>query len=234
LNKEPGVAEHDCCLIIFAKEPVPGQVKHRLSAEVGQDQAMMLYKAFLKDTYTLSHFIPVHFRVLAYDSFGSIPEYLYSVFPHFIFYPQHGRDFGERIQDAIGYAKHMGALRIVIIRSDSPTLPAEVIMESFQRLREFDVVLGPGEDGGVYLFGAKNFYPGLFEDVGWDGGRIFQKIKINLRKRGKSYYVLPDWYDIDRLEDLAKLNAAGSAFRADSTAVAMRKIRRYVPHRSQQ
>lgn len=218
------MAEKDCCLIVFAKEPVPGQVKTRLSSALGQDRAVTLYKAFLKDTYALAQFIPVHLRVLAYESFGSIPQYLYSTFPHFVFYPQHGDDFGMRIQDAVIYAKHMGAGRIVIIGADSPTLPSELIAESFERLKKHDIVLGPRQDGGFYLLGLKNFHQDIFKNISWGEEKIFDCLRANIEEAGFSYYVLCDWYDIDRPDDLKKLVNGRLSSRAGSTEAVIRAM----------
>ena len=39
----------DTCLIVFAKNPIPNQVKTRLIPEVSPEQAASLYSAFLID-----------------------------------------------------------------------------------------------------------------------------------------------------------------------------------------
>lgn len=212
------MSAQDCCLIIFAKEPVSGKVKTRLSSKIGQDRAAALYKAFLKDTYALTHFIPVHFRILAYESFGGIPQYLYSTFPHFVFYPQHGIDPGSRIQDAAVYAKHMGAKRIVMIGVDSPTLPSELISESFERLKQNDFVLGPAQSGGFYLLGMADFDTSLFQDVDWNADHVSDQIKSNIEKTGRPYYLLCDWHDIDRIEDLNQFRSGSFSSQAVRTA----------------
>lgn len=208
----------ECCLIIFAKEPVPGHVKNRLSSVIGEDHAAALYKAFLKDTYALTHFIPVHFRILAYESFGGIPQYLYSTFPHFVFYPQHGDDMGARIQDAVVYARHMGAEHVVIMGVESPTMPHELIAESFERLKHHDFVLGPRRDGGFYLIGMNDFDSCVFKEVEWGSDRVFLQIKDNIEEIGKTYYVLCNWYDIDRIEDLKQFKQGSFSSTAERTS----------------
>ena len=47
-----------------------------------------------------------------------------------------------------------GADAVVIVGSDSPSLPPEYLEQAFAELREADLVLGPAADGGYYLIGA--------------------------------------------------------------------------------
>jgi len=219
------MAENDCCLIIFAKEPVPGQVKNRLSSVLGQERAVSLYKAFLQDMHTLADVVPVRFRVLAYESFGRIPNYLFSTFPHFIFYPQHGPDLGARMADACLYAKHLGAKRVIIVGSDSPTLPPQLITESFERLKDYDMVFGPCLDGGFYLLGLKaHLCEEAFENVAGKGRRAFAQLRKNARDNEHSSFTLCHWYDIDGADDLEDMmNKTFSSIAASTNAV-LRKI----------
>jgi len=219
------MAENDRCLIIFAKEPVPGQVKNRLSSTLGQQRTVSLYKAFLQDMHTLADVIPVRLRVLAYESFGQIPNYLYSTFPHFIFYPQHGPDLGARMADAVLYAKHLGAKRVVIIGSDSPTLPPQLITESFERLKNYDAVLGPCLDGGFYLLGLRaDLCEDVFENVAGRGKRALSQIRKNVRDKELSAFTLCDWYDIDGVDDLTDMMSRTFSSIAASTNAALREI----------
>ena len=222
------MTDQDCCLIVLAKEPVSGQVKKRLSAEVGQENAAALYKAFLKDTYTLADFLPVHFRILAYESFGGIPKYLYSTFPHFVFYPQHGEDSGARIQDTVMYARHLGAERIVIIGSDSPTLPSALISESFERLKKTDIILGPSRDGGIYLLGIKRLEPDILKELPWGTDKVSERIKENAAAAGCSLYEMCTWYDIDQLTDLKQLRRQGPSSRARATSALFEEMEKEI------
>ena len=39
----------NACLIVFAKDPIPGRVKTRLTPRITPDEAARLYKAFILD-----------------------------------------------------------------------------------------------------------------------------------------------------------------------------------------
>ena len=51
---------------------------------------------------------------------------------------------------------------MVLIGSDLPDLTPAIIRESFERLTDHDLVLGPARDGGYYLIGLKANRPELF------------------------------------------------------------------------
>lgn len=55
------------CLIIFAKEHHRGKVKTRLKGFLSEDQCLNLYKAFLKDTISLTKRIQYESKIVAYD-----------------------------------------------------------------------------------------------------------------------------------------------------------------------
>ena len=59
-----------------------------------------------------------------------------------------------------------GAERVVLVGSDSPSLPAAYIDEGLALLREKEVVLGPSTDGGYYLVGRRNGESRIFRRRG--------------------------------------------------------------------
>ena len=58
-----------------------------------------------------------------------------------------------------------GATQVVLIGSDSPTLPVNLVEQAFSELDKNDAVLGPARDGGYYLIGLKQIWLGLLQGV---------------------------------------------------------------------
>ena len=123
------------CLIVFAKEPRLGRVKTRLRTIFSDKQCLELYKAFLKDTDIIVRRASPSSLILAYDSLEAPPRYLKKIFKKYYFYKQEGANLGQRMHKAFAWAKQFGAQRIVIIGSDSPTLPEENIQNAFEALK---------------------------------------------------------------------------------------------------
>ena len=100
-----------------------------------------------------------------------------------------------------------GAGRVVLIGSDSPTLPTEYIHRAFQALRDNAVVLGPAADGGYYLVGLKHPHRRLFEAIPWSTNAVMAATLERAREIGLPVSLLPTWYDIDDASSLALLEA---------------------------
>ena len=85
-----------------------------------------------------------------------------------------------------------------------------------------DVVVGPSDDDGYYLIGARVAVPELFTDVHWSTADVLATTLARLEGR-RSYSVLPKWHDVDSEDDLARLQEALAAL-PPSVAPATRRV----------
>ena len=91
---------------------------------------------------------------------------------------------------------------VVLIGTDSPTFPVEYIEQAFGFLEaDSNAVLGKSADGGFYLIGLRNSAPHIFADVKWSSAEVYKQITANI----KTFKTVPDWYDVDTPDDLARL-----------------------------
>lgn len=192
------------CLIVFAKEPVRGKVKTRLNGYLSGEECLNLYKAFLKDTIELAKKIKCENKILAYDSSKS-PELLKEFSGKFSLYKQKGRNLGHRMHNAFEYATKRKADKIIIIGSDTPTLPVSFIERAFEHLDRFDVVLGPSRDGGYYLIGLKKPCLGIFRGIKWSTESVLKNTTRNIQNLKKNIVLLEEWYDVDERRSLMRL-----------------------------
>lgn len=189
---------------IFAKYWEPGQVKSRLAAGIGAVAAARIYRAFLETL--LVRFQGVAQRcVLAFTPEGRRPAFDRLITSAWELEPQRGDDLGKRMERYFRQAFQRGAQRVVLIGSDSPTLPRPFVETAFQRLADHDVVLGPSHDGGYYLIGAAGGVPAIFDNVAWGSDRVWSQTLAHLEADGSDYAVLPEWYDVDERDDLERL-----------------------------
>ncbi len=120
--------------------------------------------------------------------------------------PQSGADLGGRLRDTFRRLFSRGFRRVAVIGSDSPTLPPAILKTAFAALRrDGDVVLGPAEDGGYYLVGARHPVPQIFDRIPWGTDRVMEATLAALDRRGARAIVLPRWYDIDLPRDLERV-----------------------------
>ena len=216
------------CVIVFAKNPVPNQVKTRLVPALSAEQAATLYTAFLTDWCDTLTKLPNVDLIIAYTPAAARSDLQALIGDDVLYIPQLGADLGERLTSATQWATEQGYTKILLVGSDSPTLPTSYILKASTRLDSRDVVIGPSTDGGYYLIGfsATNIamtVPFIFEEIAWSTADVFQQTVARIQSLKANLGLLPPWYDIDTAEDLAFLQAHISAMRlAGETVQAVR------------
>ena len=206
------------CVIVFAKNPMPNQVKTRLIPTLSPEQAARLYTAFLTDwCETLAKLSGVDL-IIAYTPTEAEADLQALIGDNATYIPQIGTDLGERLTSATQWAAKQGYTKILLVGSDSPTLPISYISKALTLLDSRDIAIGPSTDGGYYLIGfsAANVavpVPFVFEEISWSTADVFQQTMTHIYSAKATVGLLPPWYDIDTAEDLAFLHAHISAMR---------------------
>jgi uncharacterized protein len=191
-------------LIIFAKEPVAGQVKSRLAARFGAENAARLAQAFLLDVLEEMARLPARALALAFSPATALNFFKELAPAGAWLFPQEGVDLGERMSRAFETALAAGFDAVLLRGTDTPDLPGTVVLEAQQVLAagKVDVVLGPATDGGYYLIGLKAPAPSLFQGLTWSTPGVLQATLDRAASLGLSVHLLPVWPDIDTPADL--------------------------------
>lgn len=216
------------CVIVFVKNPVPNQVKTRLLPILTAEQAASLYCAFLTDWCSTLNTLSNIDLIIAYTPPDSKPNFEKLIGKHFTYIQQKGIDLGERLTNATKWGAEKGYEKIIIVGSDSPTLPKSYITDGVVALDFCDVVIGPSVDGGYYLIGfstktLSKTVPFIFERIEWSTAQVLQQTLTRIEPCKVTLKVLPPWYDVDTPEDLALLRTHLQAIRlADGTTQADR------------
>ena len=188
-------------MILFAKAPVPGSVKTRLAATIGASRAAELHTAFVADMIE---------KLNAFKDFADIE--VHTDIPTDAWTKaavtrrlQAPGNLELKLFHALADAFRAGRPHVIILGSDSPTLPRTHI----QRLLDAkaDVAIGPCEDGGYYAIGCRRAHPDMFAGVEWSTGKVLEQTESALRMCGLSFERGEIWYDVDGPADLARLIA---------------------------
>lgn len=191
----------DVLFILLVKLPQEGEVKGRLSEEVGGELAAELYRAFTEDTVATLDAADLRY-VVSFHPPGAedrIKEWLEG---RQDLYPQRGGSPAERVKNAFSDAFSRGEERAIVMASDAPDIPADVLKEAASGLYEKDSVLVPAVDGGYNLIGFHRaaFRGSAFEDISWGTSMTFADTVEKLN--GLSIYVTAPWPDIDTANDV--------------------------------
>ena len=197
-------------ILVFVRYPEPGRVKTRLAATVGDDVAADLYRAFVEDILKVcdSTSCPVTVMVSEEKDLQRTQDWLGGLLDgSFVCEAQQGRDLGERMSMAFEWAFGKGFDRAILIGSDIPDLPAEIIPRGFDALSSSDAVIGPSPDGGFYLIGFRSggFRPAVFTGLEWSTESVFSETCGRLAENRLTFEVLPPWDDVDTFDDLQRL-----------------------------
>ena len=188
-------------LAIFAKTPLPGRVKTRLTPPLSPRNAAALYRCMLLDTIARSSTLDIDI-VIFYEG-GR--QFFLDAAPGARLVHQHEGGLGTRLERAFGALSEMGYEARVVIGTDAPDLPLAYIDEAFRLMESgSDAVFGPAADGGYYLVALKGEYGELFRDVPWSTGQVLATSLERARTSSLSVSLLPPWYDVDSFEDLSR------------------------------
>ena len=199
---------------IFVKHPLPGRVKTRLAAEIGESAATACYEAFVRDIVEKFQ-TTGESRHLCYAPDGQPAETYFQSLAgsDYNIWPQPDSTLGARLQQFFDDAFANSANSVIVIGSDSPSLPVEFITSAFEQLQHVDCVIGPAIDGGYYLFGQRGTSHPLFADINWSQPTVFAETIARIQNLQLSYSVLNPWYDIDTRADLTFLKNHLTALR---------------------
>ena len=205
------VQPQQAALVVFAKAPIPGQVKTRLCPPLTPDEAATIHGSFVLDALertraAVSTFkLPVD-RYLACAPSSTLPFFKIMEERHAVtLLDQQGDDLGARMNGVCEHLFARGYRRVVIVGTDVPSLPIVHYRQAFEMLAQHDLVLGPAVDGGYYLIGVTTPLPELFHDMPWSTDRVLQLTKDKAGALGLRVGCLSDWRDVDTIDDLKML-----------------------------
>ncbi len=199
-------ARHPCAILIFAKAPYSGLVKTRLIPAIGEQAATRLY------TRLLCHVIELINSQTPYDvQLWVTPDrehpLLHQLAERYDLCVslQQGRDLGERMgsaaQQALAHYR-----QVALIGADCPVLNAGHLHQAFEWLSAGeDAVLAPAQDGGYVLLGLSRYHERLFKGHDWGGARVAATTRKALCDLGWHWRELPQLWDLDRPQDLQRL-----------------------------
>ena len=199
------MAESHRALYVVAKQPAAGQTKTRLCPPLRGEEAAALYSSFLADTLDIMRQVNDVRCGIAYLPHDGA-AYFSALAPEMDLVLQQGDSLGERLDHLITHTLTHGATQVVVMDSDSPTLPPGYVAQAFDLLDgDAEAVFGPCRDGGYYLVGMKRPCPALLREVEMSTATVLADTLAIAAREGIRAALLPEWYDVDTGEELAHL-----------------------------
>jgi rSAM/selenodomain-associated transferase 1 len=196
-------------LLVFARLPELGEAKTRLARTIGDQRALAVYQAMLRDL--LASLGPssadTEVEVMWAPTRSANGESLARAFGSTSTAMQTGASLGDRL--AMAFSERFffhRTQKIVAVGVDDPRLTRETIDDAFNLLDSCEWVVGPARDGGYYLIGcrASAFDGAVFESIEWGSDRVLTSTLEKIRGWQASVALLPQRYDIDEEADLRR------------------------------
>lgn len=190
-------------LLIFAKAPIPGQVKTRLIPVLGAEGACNLYIKLLR--HSLQQTIDWPAARYLYAPQIDHPMLQQLAKEHDLTLRQQvGIDLGKRMANAL--AEHPnGAL---LIGSDCPDINTAAVQQANAALANHDTAIIPSEDGGYVLIAQREPNPAPFNGMHWSHSNVLRHTRQRLQAAEQSLWEGPMLWDLDEPRDLARLPAS--------------------------
>ena len=115
--------------------------------------------------------------------------------------PKH-KHIEKNLENAFSELFNEGYKKVVCISTDVPDINSKIIVKALKLLDSKDVVIGPDNDGGIYLYATTKHYPHLFQNKYKKGDKVIEVLKEKLNALQLNYEMLTVLIDIDTKLDL--------------------------------
>lgn len=191
---------------IICKTPAVGLCKTRLSPPLAQEDCAGLSACFIRDLAKTVSELVADGGVAPYALYTPVgsEDDLRALLPRdFRLKAQVEGELGTRLRAGLSDFLNAGHAGAILINSDSPTLPATILRQAVDALREKrGIVLSPALDGGYTLIGVSEIHNQLFEDIPWSTPEVYRLTVDRARQIGRPVFNVPGWYDIDDARSL--------------------------------
>jgi rSAM/selenodomain-associated transferase 1 len=196
---------------IVCKTPAPGQSKTRLSPPLLPEECAAISTCFIRDLSQTIQSLAGDGDVqgcAVYTPSGSEAALRRLLPDAFELILQGEGGLGARLLKATDDLIAAGYAGVILVGSDSPTLPKAILRAAADAVRQGDnVVLSPALDGGYTLIGLSRPHARLFDDMPWSTDAVYRLTLARAAELGLPVVSVPGWYDVDDAASFQMLEA---------------------------
>lgn len=188
-------------IAIMCKTPTAGASKTCLSPPLRPEECAAISACFIRDLANTIYYIKAEHGIAPYAVYtpAGTEDVLKQLLPeNYRLVLQSEGGFGVRLLQGIRDLLAAGHAGAILVNSDSPTLPAEILREAADAVRRGDnVTLSPALDGGYTLIGLSRPHAHLFEDIPWSTSEVYSLTLQRAKEINLPVETVPGWYDVD-------------------------------------
>ena len=190
-------------LYLFAKAPVPGAVKTRLTNRCTADQAAEIAAVLIRATVDLavSEWPGEKYLCVWPDTSHPLFRELSTEYGLNLVVQADG-DLGQKMYASL-YQGIIQRGAAAVMGCDVPHCPGNVLNQAYTSLQAGQNVIGPSVDGGFYLLGMCQLNRAIFSEVKWGSSDVYETTLGSFHKHEiVSPVQLTTLRDIDYWDDL--------------------------------
>lgn len=187
-------------VVLFAKPPIPGIAKTRLSLELGDKRAMEVYRGLLTNTVTAIGETSAS-RKLVYSTHASILQPVAGANVHVVRQDPAGATLAEKVNEAVQDTLSFTD-RVIIVVADDILMNRYRLQRAIDLVCRRDVLVGPTIDGGLYLIGLSRRASAVSRDLPFGKSHLSKTLIRRSLRAGVSIEVLEEHIDIDCAKSL--------------------------------
>ncbi len=197
-------------LLVFAKEPVPGDVKTRLARTLGVERAASVHRELCERTLATATAARAS-GIVGRVELWCAPDAERPAFQEWRdrydveLATQIGEDLGARMRYALESALGHGP-RALLIGTDCPALDVNCLAQAAAILTDHDAAFVPADDGGYVLVGLARPLD-VFGGIAWGTATVMAATRTKLVAERATWRELPALWDVDLPGDLARWEA---------------------------
>lgn len=199
-------AELPIDVVVFARSPVLGQVKRRLSRDIGPRHALSVYRKLFRHTLREVHQACASrpgMRAVLYH-LGPFPERDIPRGVSVLAKSQTGPTMNENLAALLECPKSIERKGVIVVGADHPLLRSADICDLALELEQNEVVLGRAEDGGFWGLATRVALGDIMLEIPLGGPETCAALEERLVERGLRYGVGTPLFDVDTLEDVRR------------------------------
>jgi len=191
----------DIPLVMFAKAPIAGQVKTRLTPHCSYEQAAAIAEILLQESLSkVVKYWPgqVYLSIWQYNEHPFIKSMIERFNIELL--SQVEGDLGAKMLSTFYQLEGPAA----IMGCDAPLVSEGALKLAHTLLSDDQNVIGPSEDGGYYLIGLSEPKDILFDGVSWGHDSVLKETLKLATTNHIELHKLPTSFDIDHWTDVLR------------------------------
>ena len=181
-------------LIILVHDSVPYDIKSGKVDIITDKESIAMRKQLLMHTHRIT--VDINADKFLFIKESSSDDDIW-IKGDYIKRLQRGRGLGEKMTNAFETVFSLGYSKVIMIGSDSIEIEADHLKHAFDYLDNYDIVIGPAQEGGYYLIGMKKMHSVLFRYKAWNTPILLQQTLGDIAKLRLTYHLQQVLSDVE-------------------------------------